>query len=51
MDDLKVKTKNITQKELEELYSAKLMTLDQIGQYYGFSDRQLIIRLFKNSIS
>jgi len=30
-----------------DLYFAKMMTLDQIGTYFGYSDRQPIIRLFK----
>lgn len=40
-------SKNITKEELEYLYNDHKMTLDNIGKYFGFIDRQPIIRLFK----
>lgn len=47
MNNSKMNSKNITKKQLENLYYDKKMTLDEIGIYFGYADRQPIIRLFK----
>lgn len=47
MNNSKTNSKNITKKQLEHLYRDKKMTLDEIGIYFGYADRQPIIRLFK----
>lgn len=47
MSNLKTNSKNITKEQLEILYNDKKMTLDSIGEYFGYADRQPIIRLFK----
>ena len=47
MSNSKTNSKNITKEQLEHLYRDKKMTLDEIGIYFGYADRQPIIRLFK----
>ena len=47
MNNSKTNSKNITKEQLEHLYRDKKMTLDEIGIYFGYADRQPIIRLFK----
>lgn len=47
MSRSKTNSKNITKEQLEILYNDKKMSLDKIGVYYGYADRQPIIRLFK----
>ena len=47
MSNSKTNSKNITKEQLEHLYRDKKMTLDEIGIYFGYVDRQPIIRLFK----
>lgn len=47
MSNSKTNSKNITKEQLEHLYCDKKMTLDEIGIYFGYADRQPIIRLFK----
>jgi len=47
MNNSKMNSKNITKEQLEHLYCDKKMTLDEIGIYFGYADRQPIIRLFK----
>lgn len=43
----KIATKDITKDNLIKLYFIDGMTLDQIGHYFGYYDRQPIQRLFK----
>jgi very-short-patch-repair endonuclease/transposase len=47
MRNSKTNSKNITKEQLGHLYRDKKMTLDEIGIYFGYADRQPIIRLFK----
>lgn len=47
MSNSKTNSKSITKEQLENLYNDRKMTLDEIGIYFGYADRQPIIRLFK----
>ncbi len=47
MQNNKKKASTITEQELRKLYFDKEMSLDEIGRYFGYSDRQPIQKLFK----
>jgi len=47
LNPTKINTKSISKNELERLYFHEHKSLDEIGKFFGFYDRQPIARLFK----